>query len=142
MDRERILAKIDELNQYIAELEAIMPQNFEEYVESIEERRACERLLQIAIECILDICALLVKELKLGLPSREEDLFTKILKKGIITEEMERKLRGMKGFRNILVHRYAEVDDRLVFKNLSKINDFREFREQVLEFLRKYESKQ
>ena len=71
MDRERILAKIDELNQYIAELEAIMPQNFEEYVESIEERRACERLLQIAIECILDICALLVKELKLGLPSRE-----------------------------------------------------------------------
>ena len=63
MDMERILAKIDELNQYIAELEAIMPQNFEEYVESIEERRACERLLQIAIECILDICALLVKEL-------------------------------------------------------------------------------
>jgi len=82
-----------------------MPQNLEEYIESIEERRACERLLQIAIECILDICALLVKELKLGLPSQEEDLFAKILKKRVITEEMERKLRSMKGFRNILVHR-------------------------------------
>ena len=98
-----------------------MPQSFEEYIESIEERRACERLLQIAIECILDICALLVKELKLGLPSQEEDLFAKILKKRIITEGMERKLRSMKGSGIFWSNKYAEVDLKFFYPQNVKV---------------------
>ena len=83
------------------------------------------------------ICTLIVKDLRLGLPSSEEDLFEKLEKKGIISKEMKEKLRLMRGFRNILVHRYAEVDDELVFENLKNINDFREFRKQIISFLKK-----
>jgi len=50
---------------------------------------------------------------------------------------MKEKLRLMRGFRNILVHRYAEVDDELVFENLKNIGDFREFKEQIISFLKK-----
>lgn len=75
------------------------------------------------IECTIDICTLIVKGLRLGLPSTEEDLFEKLERKGIITKRMKEKLKLMRGFRNILVHRYAEVDDELVFENLKNIND-------------------
>lgn len=54
MEKERILAKIDELDSFIFELRQIMPASLKEYQE-IEKRRACERLLQISIECIIDI---------------------------------------------------------------------------------------
>jgi uncharacterized protein YutE (UPF0331/DUF86 family) len=94
-------------------------------------------LLQISIECIIDICTLLVKELKLGLPSEEEDLFEKLEKEGIIDLTMKNTLKRMKGFRNILVHRYAEVDDELVFENLDNIKDFIKFRDQILNLLKK-----
>ncbi|MCS7274912.1 MAG: hypothetical protein NZ610_05890 [Candidatus Bipolaricaulota bacterium] len=48
LDRERILGKLDELEGYLHELRQIAPAVLEEYQQSIEKRRACERLLQIA----------------------------------------------------------------------------------------------
>ncbi len=139
MDKERILAKIDEMDGYLEELESIRPSTFEEYESSIEKKRACERLLQLAIECVIDVCAMIVKECKLGLPADEDDMFRKIRKAGVINNELEEKLRKMKGFRNILIHRYGEIDDELVFEKLFMIEDFEKFKEAVLEFLRKGE---
>ncbi len=137
MDEERILKKIDELDLYMNEIKDFIPKNFEDYMNSRRTRRVCERLLQISIECVIDICGLLVKELKLGTPSDEEDLFQKLNKKKIISNKMVKTLKRMKGFRNVLVHRYAEVDDELVFRYLkNNMEDFRNFKKDVLDFLR------
>lgn len=53
IDCERVLTQIDHLQQYLRELRAILPPTFEAYQE-IEKRRACERLLQLAIEAMTD----------------------------------------------------------------------------------------
>lgn len=137
LDKNRVLSKLDELDSYINELESVMPKSYEEYVSSIEKKRCCERLLHILIECVIDVCALMVKGLRLGLPAEEEDLFEKLEKEKIISKEMKEKLKSMRGFRNILVHRYAEVDNELVFENLGNIDDFKEFRKEIGSFLRK-----
>jgi uncharacterized protein YutE (UPF0331/DUF86 family) len=55
LDRERILAKVDELNGYLVELRQVIPKSFAEYREKLAERRACERVLQLSIECMTDI---------------------------------------------------------------------------------------
>jgi uncharacterized protein YutE (UPF0331/DUF86 family) len=68
LDRERLLAKIDVLDRYLKELREILPASIEEY-KKIEKRRACERLLQVSVECVIDICGLLVIGLRLGLPA-------------------------------------------------------------------------
>jgi uncharacterized protein YutE (UPF0331/DUF86 family) len=78
-----------------------------------------------------------VKGLRLGLPSSEEDLFDKLVKKKIMTREMVKKLKTMRGFRNILVRIYGEVDDEIVFQTLSGIEDFRQFENEVTSFLMK-----
>jgi len=39
-DRERILGKIDELEGYLKELKEIMPEDYEEYMNSKEKKRA------------------------------------------------------------------------------------------------------
>ncbi|MEM2972453.1 MAG: DUF86 domain-containing protein [Candidatus Bathyarchaeia archaeon] len=136
LDKNRILSKLDELDTYLNELESIMPKSYEEYVGSVEKKRACERLLHILIECTIDICTLMVKGLRLGLPTEEGDLFEKLRQKGIISKQMERKLKAMRGFRNILVHRYGGVDDKLVFENLKKTNDFKDFRKEIVDYLK------
>lgn len=118
MDKERVLAKLAEMEGYVTELDGIRPVVFNEY--KGEKRRACERLLQIAIEAILDVCNVLVAELKLGLPSSEEDVLERLENKNVISTELLRKLRSMKAFRNILVHRYGDVEDRKVFSHLKK----------------------
>ena len=137
LDRERVLSKIDELDSYLSELDQILPQSYEEY-QQVEKKRACERLLQISIEVVIDICNLLVSGLRLGLPAEENDLFVKLTRAGVLSEEMGEKLRKMKGFRNILVHEYADVDDMLVYNVLTtELADFELFKKEVLKFLKK-----
>mgnify|MGYP001111595210 CR=1 FL=1 len=136
LDREHILTKIDQLDGYLQELRQIVPASFEEY-KKIETRRACERLLQVSIECVIDICSLIVTGLRLGLPAEEDDLFEKLEGAGIISALTRETLQGMKGFRNILVHEYARVDDRIVYEILeSKLEDFEAFKQEILKAIR------
>ena len=136
LDRERILAKIDVLDGYLKELREILPADFGEY-KKIEKRRACERLLQVSIECVIDICGLLVTGLRLGLPAEEDDLFEKLEQAGIITSLRKQSLKKMKGFRNILVHEYGEVDDVIVYEVLqNNLNDFDAFKQEILQAIK------
>jgi uncharacterized protein YutE (UPF0331/DUF86 family) len=47
----------------------------------------------------------------------------------------------MKGFRNILVHEYGRVDDRIVFDvAVNRLGDFEDFKREVLVALQKLQS--
>jgi len=78
MDKERILSKIDELDSYLGELDGIKPIDFEIYGSSVEKKRACERLLQISIESVIDVCNIVFSDLKLGLPRDEDEVIIKL----------------------------------------------------------------
>ena len=112
VDRDRILAKLDDLDHYLNELRGIAPTTVEEY-RRVEKRRACERLVQIAVEAAIDVCQQLVSGLRLGLPGEEDDLFKKLQEAGLLSAAMTRALKEMKGCRNILVHEYGRVDDQI-----------------------------
>jgi uncharacterized protein YutE (UPF0331/DUF86 family) len=136
LDKERLLAKIDELEGYLREIEQVKPASLEEY-KKVEKKRSCERLLQLSIECMIDICALMVTGLRLGLPSEEDDLFERLEQAGIISPFMKETLRKMKAFRNILVHEYGRIDDQLVYELLqNKLEDFDTFKHEILEAIR------
>lgn len=133
VDRERILAKIDELDGYLRELKAIAPQSFEEY-QKIEKRRSCERLLQLSIECVIDTCAIIVAGLRLGLPAEEDDIFEKLEQAGIISSSRKEILKKMRAFRNLLVHEYGRIEDRFVYNMVkNKLDDFQAFKQEILE---------
>ncbi|WP_371804104.1 type VII toxin-antitoxin system HepT family RNase toxin [Candidatus Lokiarchaeum ossiferum] len=111
MDKTRLMLKIRELKVYLEELEELLPDDEASYLKSLEKRRSVERELQIMIECMVDICMLLLKELKLGPPQNEENVLD--LLSGKITNIP--KLKEMRGFRNILVQKYGKIKDPLVF---------------------------
>ncbi len=70
--------------------------------------------LQRAAELTIDIANHLVKIGKLGLPRDSHESFTLLAQAGVIDEEMMRKLQGMVGFRNILLHEYQELDMQIL----------------------------
>ncbi len=136
VDRDRVLARLDDLDGYLAELRGIAPPSLTEYL-GVEKRRACERLLQISVEAVIDVCALLVAGLRLGCPAEEDDLFDKLAQRGVISTSSIDTLRRMRGLRNILVHEYGRVNDALVFEVIrTRLGDFDEFRHEVVAALR------
>lgn len=136
IDRDRVLTKLDELDGYLGELRSVVPGSLEEYL-TVEKRRASERLVQVSVEVVIDVCALLVTGLRLGLPAEEDDLFEKLATRGAISRTMADTLRRMKGLRNLLVHEYGRVNDALVFETVrTRLDDFATFKREVLTFLR------
>jgi uncharacterized protein YutE (UPF0331/DUF86 family) len=136
IDRDRLLAKLDALDGYLAELRSIAPARFGEYA-AVEKKRACERLLQVLVETAIDTCALLVAGLRLGLPGEEDDLFEKLVQRGVLSAQMGSTLRRMKGLRNLLVHEYGRVNDEVVFETVhQRLGDFDVFKREILAFLR------
>lgn len=64
--------------------------------------------------------------------------WTILIKAGIFDKELGEKLKTMKGFRNIVVHRYGSIDDKLAFQTLQEhLEDFQYFTRQVEDFLNK-----
>ena len=135
LDKDRILAKIDELDAYLGELKQIAPSGYDEY-QQIEKKRSCERLLQLCIECVIDVCKLIVVQLRLGLPSEENDLFAKLEDKGLLSHQVAEVVRQMRGFRNILIHKYAAIDNELVYTYVNaRLGDFESFKKEILTVL-------
>ena len=137
VDRDRLLARLDAMDGYLAELRAVAPARLSDYT-TIEKRRACERLLQILVEAVVDVCSLLVSGLRLGLPGEEDDLFQKLLAREVLSEEMTATVRRMNGLRNLLVHEYGRINDEIVFETFThRLGDFEAFKREVLDFLRR-----
>ncbi|TKJ27230.1 MAG: hypothetical protein CEE41_00390 [Hadesarchaea archaeon B3_Hades] len=136
LDKERILAKLDGISNYVSELKEMLPEE-EEYHRDLVKRRACEKTVELAIESLLDAAAILVSSERFGLPESEENLIDILVDKRVITRELGGKIKDMKGFRNILVHRYGKKDDKLVYTFLTQnLGDFAEFEKQVKKYLR------
>lgn len=136
LDKERILAKLDGISNYVSELKEMLPEE-EEYHRDLVKRRACEKTVELAIESLLDAAAILVSSERFGLPESEENLIDILVDKRVITRELGGSIKDMKGFRNILVHRYGKKDDNLVYTFLTQnLGDFAEFEKQVKKYLR------
>lgn len=139
-DRARILSKLDEMIKYVEELRSILPEK-EEYHHDLIKRRACERTVEVAIESLIDVSAMIVSAQKFGLPANEENIFDILIGKKVLSKELGEKLKDMKGFRNILIHRYAHVDDEIVYQNLSSyLDDFYEFENSIESYIQKQKS--
>ena len=141
VDRDRILAKLDQLEGYLEELRQVLPETFGEY-QKVEKKRACERLMQIAIEATIDVCHMFVRAMRLGLQSEEDEVFEKISQAEVVSPQMVATLKRMKGLYNILVREYSRVDDRIVYEQAHKgIQDFARFKEEILAALARIEAK-
>ncbi len=90
--------------------------------------------LQRAAEQCIDLANHLVKIKKLGIPKESKDAFTLLANAGIISQELSKKLKGMVGFRNILVHDYQDLEIKVMKEIIEyHLDDLIFFTECVLE---------
>ena len=78
-------------------------------------------LMNVAIECVTDIVAMLVRDTGKDVGDDYRDL--EILKdENGIDIEMSGKLKKLSRMRNIIVHRYNRIEENLVLIPLNRVN--------------------
>jgi len=111
-DPELIAKKLAAIETAVEQLRTLaQPENLSH---DIREQRFIEHTLQIAIQAALDTASHIVSDRRLGEPESNRGLFELLRRDGWIDEDLHRTLSEMAGFRNVLVHGYAEVDVEIV----------------------------
>ena len=111
-DPDLIEKKLAQIETCLAELRRLA--RLEEISRDVREERFVEHTLQIAIQVALNVASHIVSDERLGEPATNRQLFELLVRAGWLDEEVGPRLRDMAGFRNILVHGYAEVDTRIL----------------------------
>ena len=94
----------------------------------VRELRFVEHTLQIAIQAALDVASHIVSDKRLGEPRTNRELFDLLGRHGWLPPALVEVMRDMGGFRNVLVHGYAEVDVNVVCDVLDhRLPDFDAF---------------
>jgi uncharacterized protein YutE (UPF0331/DUF86 family) len=88
--------------------------------------------LQTAIQGCVDIASHIISDNDWGVPGNLAGLFEILREKKVITEDTEKIMRQMVGFRNLIVHEYAKLDMTRVYSVFSgRLSDFTSFLKEV-----------
>ena len=92
--------------------------------------------LQEAVEVSLDIAMHIVANLRLGSPETGRDVFVDLADGKVISVNLSQKMGAGVGFRNLVVHRYDELDmKRLFYDYRDDIKTLYEFAAEIQKFI-------
>jgi uncharacterized protein YutE (UPF0331/DUF86 family) len=92
-------------------------------------------LFVTAIEACVDVAHHLAASERWGAPDTNAAAFDLLARHGLVDGDPARRLAKAVGFRNVLVHRYAIVDDDRGVAALDELNDLARFVRQVSAWL-------
>jgi len=89
--------------------------------------------LERASQASIDIATHIVKTKQLGLPNSSRELFERLFEAGIISENINKQMQNMVGFRNIAVHDYQNLNLNIVESIVQNhLEDFEKFIQEIL----------
>lgn len=134
VDPDRVRTKLGHLEEYLRGLSEQQDVTREEYRNNRDRRDIVERRFVKAIQSCLDVASHVVATEGYREPSDYGDLFRVLEENDVLSSEISDRLVEMAGFRNVLAHEYARIDDERVFEQLQDIEHFRVFATELAEF--------
>ena len=114
-------------------LNEILAKPLEEITSSTILKLAFERLVHTIVESILDVARHIVSVKGWGPAETYRDYIEILYKQGILPSELAQELYKFTTWRNILVHRYIEIDYSKLYEDSKKLADIvRKFEKQII----------
>jgi uncharacterized protein YutE (UPF0331/DUF86 family) len=135
VEPETLASIVGNLRGYLRKLHILtaLPKNV--FLQDFTNVESAKHLLQVSIECCLDMAHHIVADEGYRTPADYYDTFMVLHENGILPQAFMPTLRKMVSFRNRVVHLYWEVDDETVYQILREdLGDFETFLKYILDF--------
>ena len=133
---EVIENRIKKLQDYLEKLVELKNINKNEFISDFRNSNSAKYLLQVSIECCLDISNHIIASEKFRSPDDYADSFRVLNEQKIVPDSLIDRLIEMAKFRNRIVHVYWEVDEDLVYDIIQNyLSDFELFILSILKVL-------
>jgi uncharacterized protein YutE (UPF0331/DUF86 family) len=114
INQDKLKARAADIGSAVQKIESYAGLSDPDFWSDERNIYAVKFLLLQAMEALGSICVhVLAKRFQVAV-SNYATCFQELEKRNVLSEELSRKLRKMIRFRNIMVHRYWEVDDQRV----------------------------
>ncbi|MBD2150012.1 DUF86 domain-containing protein [Pseudanabaena sp. FACHB-1277] len=139
---ERIIAKIDFINEHLHELENLQLTTYVEYLNNKIQRDLSRLYLQLVYQAAIDINQHILTE-AFGLEIQKySDTFVLMGIYGVIDSELSNILKESAKMRNVLVHLYDKIDYSVLFDSVGEtLADYPIYIEQISSYLETLEDK-
>ncbi len=127
VDAERLLTLLGRVAARLQVLTTYAEADPEELLDDEVRLGHLKYTFQTALEACIDAAQHVVADRGLGTPTSNADAFRLLARSGLVEPSLAASMAGSVGFRNVLVHGYAEVDDRLVIEHLAHLVDLRAY---------------
>jgi uncharacterized protein YutE (UPF0331/DUF86 family) len=134
VDPGRVRRKLEALSRYRARLELLRDLPVDEY----ERQQAFggRYLVQASAQACIDIANHVIASSGWRTAKDFGDAFTVLEEHGVLEPELAERMRKLAGMRNLLVHIYEEIDDRVVYASLSQgLADLSEYARSIAQLL-------
>lgn len=139
LNREKIDMFIDSMNRALNEIKFNIRDinDLTAFRETKQVRDLSVHYLRIALEGVLDICRHIIAVKGFGIPDMEtENLIDVLGMNGVVPTDFARKIRGMQGMRNAIVHVYWNLDYEKVYRMITEnLSDFEDFVRYAIEYI-------
>ena len=122
---EIIRTKIEKIKDSLIFIEDNLPDDFMALNNSRLIQNALYKEVEFAIEQVLDVCSMINAGLRLGVPETEEDILKNLLTNKVFDKLVIELIGDMKKFRNVLVHKHGDIDNKIAYENIKEgLGDF------------------
>ena len=136
LEREIFEGKLDIIDRNLRFLEEFKTLTPEQFLESYKDTQAAKYSLLEIMEACIDIANYIISVKAFRRAEEYSEMFKVLKEEEIIGEELAAKLEDMARFRNLLVHRYGEIDNRRVLEMLKhNLKDIEEFEKEIEKFI-------
>jgi uncharacterized protein YutE (UPF0331/DUF86 family) len=125
MRKDVIKNKIKEILESLELVRDNLPNSFDEFQNLGIVKDGIYKRIEYAIENLIDIFYIINADLELGIPEDDSSMIDNLEAKSIISISVKNLMKNMKGFRNVVVHRYGKIDDKLAYTFITEnMGDF------------------
>ena len=124
-------SRLKRLEENLRELEHFRGTSTDDLEEGRQKRWALRYGMLESIQAIIDIACAVVSRYNLGYPDSYADCFRVLRRENVLPDDLTDRLTQAVGMRNVLVHEYLDVDDKLLLDALDRLSDFRAFAEAI-----------
>ncbi len=107
---EDIRERLDLLREMLRRLDAHRSIALDAFLLDADAQDLVLRRLEVAVSCVLDVAAHILAGDFAAHPDTYEEAIAELPRRGVVSAALGERLRGLGGFRNVIVHGYAEID--------------------------------
>jgi len=119
IDADVVEARLRELSRRLKRVAAKKPASLRQLTQDEDLQDIVSRNLELAIQICIDVAAHLCGAYGV-VPVSSGEAFSALADQRLIPRALAQRLRRAVGFRNVLVHEYAEVDWKIVLRVIER----------------------